>query len=380
MGECSVLARERPFRVVVVGREGANHALVSRHLDGSGIVVEGAESCEDVLRLVQAGQPPDLIVADVDGPDLTGLDLCRLLKNDPETVSLPFLVLADSSQHRLEGFAVGVDEFMTRDVGREEFLVRVSALLRVGATRRTLAAARLDAEIRRGEEIREAFRRYVSPALVDRILADEALRQTALADRNTRVRATVLFADMRGFTRISEQLSPAEVVPLLNEYFSLLTRITFEHQGTVFNMAGDCLLAGFGVPIEQPDASVRAVRAAGDMLSRFRELAEQWKRGLGIEVGLGIGINEGEVIAGNVGSPQFMSYTIIGDTVNVASRLGQRARAGEMLFSEAVKRSLEAAKFELAPLALPPLVLRGRSQPVHIYCIPVGERLDIRPA
>lgn len=374
-----MISRERVFRVVVVDRDGPNHELVRRHLDGSGVAVESANTCEDLLQLVER-QPPDLVVVEPEGIGLSGFDLCRLLKNNPDTVLLPVVVLADSAERKLEGFSVGVDEFMTRGVGREEFLVRVNALLRVGATRRTLAAARLEAEVKRREEIREAFRRYVSPTLVDRILSDDSLRQSALADRNARVHAAVLFADMRGFTRISEQISPLEVVPLLNDYFTLLTQITFHHQGTVFNMAGDCLMVAFGVPLEQQDAAVRAVKAGRDMLSRFRGLAQEWKNRLGIETGLGIGINEGDVIAGNIGSQAYMSYTIIGDTVNVASRLGQRARAGEMLFSESVKRSLEEARFDVAPLTLPPLILRGRSQPVGIYCVPIGERLDIRPA
>ncbi|MGH8630004.1 MAG: adenylate/guanylate cyclase domain-containing protein [Burkholderiales bacterium] len=374
-----MLSRERPFRVVVVGNDEPIHTLVRDHLDGSGVVVESAQRCEDVLQLME-NQTPDLVVVEPGGRGLSGFDLCRLLKNDPDTALLPVVVLSDSAERRLEGFSVGVDEFMTRDVTREEFLVRVNALLRVSSTRRTLAASRLEVEIQRREEIGDTFRRYVSASLVDQILSDSSLRHTALADRNMRVRAAVLFADMRGFTRISEQIPPMEVVPLLNDYFSLLTQITFQHQGTVFNMAGDCLMVGFGVPLEQHDASVRAVEAAREMLSRFRDLAQDWKRRLGIETGLGIGINEGEVIAGNIGSQAYMSYTIIGDTVNVASRLGQRARAGEMLFSESVKQSLEQARVNVVPLPLPPLVLRGRSQPVEIYCVPVDERLDIRPA
>jgi len=374
-----VRSRERPFRVVVVGNDGPIHALVRSYLDGSGVVVDGVQRCEDALQLMEH-QAPDLVVVGPGGSGLSGFDLCRLLKNDPDTALLPVVVLSKSAERRLEGFSVGVDEFMTRDVTREEFLVRVNALLRVSATRRTHATARLETEIKRREEIRDTFRRYVSPSLVDQILSDSSLRRTALADRNTRVRAAVLFADMRGFTRISEQIPPMEVVPLLNDYFSLLTQVTFQHQGTVFNMAGDCLMVGFGVPLEQADASVRAVEAAREMLSRFRALAQDWKQRLGIETGLGIGINEGEVIAGNIGSQAYMSYTIIGDTVNVASRLGQRARAGEMLFSGSVKQSLERARANVVPLPLPPLVLRGRSQPVEIYCVPVDERLDIRPA
>lgn len=365
-------------RVLVVAGDGRKHTIVAGHLEGSGVKVERALSGEEALaRLEQSA--PDLVVLDTDGGPLSGIDLCRMLKSNPETVSLPVILLTDSIVRRLEGLAVGADDFMTCEIGREEFRVRVDALLRVHATRKSLLAELLEAEVRRREHIRDTFRRYVSPKIADQILSDAGLRPSALADRNTRVRAAMLFADMRGFTRISEQLSASEVVPLLNEYFSLLTEIAFEHEGTVFNMAGDCLMVGFGVPFEQPDASVRAVKTSEVMLTRFRQLAASWKERLGIEIGLGIGINEGEVIAGNIGSAAYMNYTIIGDAVNVAARLGQRARAGELLFSAAVKHSLDLAGFDIGALSLPPLELRGRSSPVEIYCVPVNQRLDIRP-
>ncbi len=368
----------RPFHVLVVGEQGANRALVNRYLEDSGIVVESVASIDDALARMN-GHAPDLVVVDTDGNGSSGLLLCKMLKADPETMSLPVVAFAKSFERKLEGFAVGVDEFMTRNVKREEFLVRIKSLLRVSSARRDLLEARLEAEVMRREEIRETFQRYVSPRLVDQILSDYSLRNTALQDKNTRVRAAVLFADMRGFTRISEQLSPTAVVPLLNDYFALLTEIAFKYEGTVFNMAGDSLMVGFGVPFEQPDCSVRAVQTAQEMLVRFRGLASEWIKRHRIDTGLGIGINEGEVIAGNIGSPAYMSYTIVGDTVNIAARLGQRARAGEMLFSEEVKRTLDATGTNFGAQELPPLALRGRSSPVSIYCIPVDERLDVRP-
>ncbi len=202
---------------------------------------------------------------------------------------------------------------------------------------------------------------------------------TDASGRYTRVRSAVMFADMRGFTRISERLSPTQVVPLLNEYFDLLTGIATEHGGTVFNMAGDGLMVGFGVPREEPDASQRAIETAREMLARFDGLASQWKRRHDVETGLGIGINTGEVIAGHVGSARFMSYTIVGDTVNVASRLSQRARAGEALFSSEVRRSLGTSLRSVPVVELPALQLRGRAAPVEIFCLPASDRLDLRP-
>jgi class 3 adenylate cyclase len=193
-----------------------------------------------------------------------------------------------------------------------------------------------------------------------------------------RVSGTVLFADMRGFTAVAERLAPADVVPLLNEYFSMLSAVTRDHGGTVFHMAGDGLMAGFGLPLPADDASGRAVSAARGMIAGFGRLAADWKARLGIETGIGIGINAGDVIVGDVGAPERPSYTLIGDAVNVAARLVQRARAGEALFSLSVRQALDPAPQGI--VELPPLVLRGRTRPVEIYCLESPTRLDLRTA
>lgn len=194
---------------------------------------------------------------------------------------------------------------------------------------------------------------------------------------HARVSGTVLFADMRGFTTVAEQLSPDDVVPLLNEYFSMLSAITTEYGGTVFHIAGDGLMAGFGVPYAEADASIRAVAAARTMISEFSSLAGSWRTRLGLVTGIGIGINAGDVIVGNVGAPDRPSYTLIGDTVNVAARLVQRARAGEALFSRSVWQGLGAGADGI--VELPPMLLRGRTHPVEIYCLPSVLRLNLRP-
>ena len=254
----------------------------------------------------------------------------------------------------------------------------IGPLVRAGTARSKTAPVQLEAEFRRREEVlRQTFRRYVSPRVADKILEDPQLLDTMLSTADVRTHAVVLFADLRGFTSISEQLEPHCVVPLLNEFFSLLTEITFRHEGTVFHMAGDCLMLGFGVPLEQKDSSTRAVKTAREMLDGFANLAQSWKRRYQIDAGLGIGINEGDVVAGNVGSSAYMSYTIIGDAVNIASRLCQRARSGEMLFSGAIKQSLDAHGLDVGALPLPPMILRGRTNPIDIYCVPLHARLQV---
>lgn len=366
------------FRALFVGDRSESYKLFERWIAGSDIDIADVVSYDAVLASV-AQRTPDLIVLALDN----GLDAlaqcCRALKANPATVLVPLLVMARSTRHRMAVFDAGVDDLLTHQVKREEFLVRARALMRASAARRQSTAEQVAAEVRRREEIRAAFRRYISPNLADRILESPSLRDSVVPGSNIRTQAAVMFADMRGFTSLSERLSPSEVVELLNEFFACLTAITFEYDGTVFHMAGDGLMVGFGVPVEQLDGAQRAVLAARQMLAQFQGLAEKWKAKHGVETGLGIGINVGEVIAGNVGSAAYMSYTIIGDAVNVAARLGQRARAGEMLFSEAVKKALDASGFDLEALALPPLVLRGRTAPIDIFCVPSAGRLDLRP-
>jgi adenylate cyclase len=366
------------FRTLVIGASAASRNLLARFVDGSDIVIDDLIAAEQVVASV-AQRAPDLFVIDAEQDSQTLTMICSLLKANPATVLLPLLAIAKSAKQRLAAFEAGVDDFLTHAVRREEFLVRVHALLRVSTARRQLAAEQLSHEVQQRELIQAAFRRYISPKLADKILSDPQLRNFTFAQTQVRTRAAVMFADMRGFTAISEKLNPVEVVALLNEFFALLTEITFEYDGTVFNMAGDGLMVGFGVPIEQEDGSARAIAAARCMLDKFAVLAQRWRERYQVETGLGIGINVGEVIAGNVGSAAYMNYTIIGDTVNVASRLGQRARAGEMLFSDAVKHSLDEHGVSIRALALPALVLRGRSTPIDIFCVPSVARLDLRP-
>lgn len=190
--------------------------------------------------------------------------------------------------------------------------------------------------------------------------------------------AAVMFADMRGFTHISEQLDHQELLWLLNEFFGLLSAVTVRHGGRVLNLAGDGFMAAFGVPEPSQDSAARAVAAAREMLDSFRDMAARWRAARQVVAGLGIGLNEGEVLAGTVGSEHFASYTVVGDTVNVAARLGQRARAGEVLMSGSVKRALDAGGQPPFCIELPALTVRGRAQPVAMYCIPTEKRVDFR--
>ena len=375
--ESSVMAvsAER-FQVLAAGECGAIRLLLERGPMAQRFVLDVFPIQADIMANIDR-VAPDLILIDADSTAHAGLQTCRALKEYPATMMLPVVVVSLSSEMQMAAYSAGADDFIIVTGADTVLLARLEALARAGSRRRKVAAAARNTEERRGEELQATFRRYVSPQLADRILDSSRMRDSILASADIRTRAVIMFADLRGFTSISERLSPHEVVPLLNEYFSLLTEITFQHEGTVFHMAGDCLMVGFGVPFEQDDSPERAVRAAREMLDRFALLADSWRLRHNIETGLGIGINEGDVVAGNVGSAMFMSYTIIGDAVNVASRLCQRARAGEMVFSRSLKRSLDERGHDINAVELPSMTLRGRTSPIDIYCVPITKRMRI---
>ncbi len=195
-------------------------------------------------------------------------------------------------------------------------------------------------------------------------------------------RVTVLFADLRGYTALAERLAPANIVPLLEEFFHMLAKAAIAQGGTVFHMAGDSMMAGFGGEDLADDGARAALVAGHSMLQHFDTIAARWRRDLSIDAGIGIGLHLGEVATGFFGPPGHESTTLVGDTVNVAARLCSRARAGEVLLSYTVAAALEVEEADgelyigpIPVLHLPQYALRGRSAPLDIWCVPAAERL-----
>jgi len=196
-------------------------------------------------------------------------------------------------------------------------------------------------------------------------------------------RMTVLFADLRGYTGLAERLDPASVVPLLDEFFGVVATATTTNGGTVFHVAGDGLMAGFG-GVRNTNGAREALCAGHAMLQDFGLVAARWRQELGIETGIGVGLHFGEVAKGLLGPPGHRTTTLVGDTVNVAARLCSRARAGEVLLSCTVAAALDidggARELYVGPipvLHLPQFALRGRTALMDIWCIPALERVAV---
>jgi class 3 adenylate cyclase len=216
------------------------------------------------------------------------------------------------------------------------------------------------------------------------VLASVTARRTSVGILDARVipaettHAAVLFADMRGYTGLAERLPPARVVCLLDEFFTVLARVTVAFGGEVFHMAGDGMMAGFGVRQPKRSGACAAFAASHAMLQSFAPVAARWRDEFAVAAGIGIGLHSGEVALGFLGPPGKRAITMIGDTANVAARLCSRARAGEVLFSCAVAGALGTDDDDVgtgakAFLQLPQFELRGRRELLDIWCVPAPE-------
>jgi adenylate cyclase len=180
--------------------------------------------------------------------------------------------------------------------------------------------------------------------------------------------ATILFCDIRGYTSLAEKIDTLVAVEILNDFLSSMTDIVFIHEGTLDKYIGDCVMAIFGAPVAHDDDPLRAVKAALDMKRRVIDLKELWREKMELaEVEafeIGIGINTGEVIAGNIGNINRMEYTVVSRAVNLASRLENAAQPGQILIS---KSTYELTKDFMRMKKLPPVQLKNISEPVEVY-------------
>jgi class 3 adenylate cyclase len=209
-------------------------------------------------------------------------------------------------------------------------------------------------------KLRGDLSRFMSKQLVDAIVKGEH----PLSLGGKRAAVSVVFADVVGFTPLAESRDAEQIVGLLNELFSVLTEIVFRHGGTVDKFIGDAIMAVWGAPVPQEDHAARALGAAEDMM-RFLETAnEGWRDKYDVEIRLGIGVNSGEALVGNIGSDKRMEYTVIGDVVNVAARLEAIAQPNQVLVAEAT-RDLVGEAFALRKLGARKLT--GRKTETGVY-------------
>ncbi len=226
-------------------------------------------------------------------------------------------------------------------------------------------------EAREKKFIKDTFGRYVSPQIVRQLLSRPELVKLG----GSKVNVTVLFSDIRGFTTLSEGMDPQELVNFLNEYLSEMTRIIFKYNGVVDKYIGDAIMAFWGAPIHDEQHPVNACRSAVEMIRRLRELNKKWQAEGKPEIRIGIGINSGEVTVGNMGSDVRFDYTVMGDNVNLASRLeGINKQYGtSIIISE---YTYEKVRNEFVTRKLDKVAVKGKKKPVEIYEL-IGRRGEV---
>ena len=206
------------------------------------------------------------------------------------------------------------------------------------------------------------LRQYVSPQLAESILAGD----TEVVLGSSRKYLTVFMSDIRGFTEMTEQMEPEHLVDELNEYLGEMTNIIFRHGGTLDKYIGDAILVFFGDPVAQDDHEQRALKMALEMQDHVKSLAGRWTSTYGASFRIGIGITTGWVTVGNIGSSARTDYTVLGNEVNLASRLAGQADAGEILVSE---RTMIKAPTEITGEVIDEVTLKGVSRPIKIYSL-----------
>jgi adenylate cyclase len=217
------------------------------------------------------------------------------------------------------------------------------------------------------------FGRYVSKDVYAQLIAHPETAELG----GTRRDMSVLFSDIRGFTSVTERGNPEEIVSQLNEYFSKMVEVVFRHGGTVDKFVGDMVMALFGAPVDDPDHAEHAVRTAVDMVGELAVLNGRWAGEGKAQLDIGIGVNSGDMIAGNIGSSSIMSYTVIGDNVNLGSRLESlnKEYRTRIIISDATRTRLTGA-FDTRSLG--DVVVKGKTKPVAIFEVRVPSPIQSR--
>lgn len=343
-----------PPKILIADDDIFTRDLLKAYLINAGCEVASFPNGGEALEALRAGYTPDLALLDIQMPRLDGLTLCQHLKSTPASQHIPVIIVTalDADDEKLNAIESGADDFVTKPFNSVILLTRVRSLLRIKRLHDELEA--------RNALLNQVLTRYVDEEIANVVLSDPE-RHLKLGGDNRFV--TVLFADLRGFTRFTESHPAETVVEALNMIFTELTDIVYRNGGTFDKYLGDAIMAFYGAPIRREDDALRALHTALEMRACFSRLHDNPAHSILAPLGLGIGIHSGEAIVGNIGSERVMDYTVIGDTANTARRLQESARPGEILISHATLKFAPRAKIrELTVQALP-----GKLEPIAIY-------------
>lgn len=340
-------------KVLVAEDNHDSRELVSDILVSLGYTPVAAENGRIALDKIMS-DPPDLVILDVNMPEMDGFAVCEAIKRNPSTAKIPVIMLTAQSdvESRVTGLGLGADDYLPKPFHPRELIARIHTRLRAKEVNDDLRYQR--------EQLRRTFERFVAPEIVEQLLEDPTRVELGGAETDV----TVMFADLEGFTTISEYTEPSLLLDVLNQYHALLVRYIKANGGTVDKFLGDGVMALYNTPLPQPDHALRAVYTALEIRDALAEFHERLLPAFRLEVNFGI--NTGRAIVGNIGAPDLMDFTAIGDTVNLASRLQGLSEHSQITISEDTYRLIADA---VVAEDVGPRVVRGREEPVVTYLV-----------
>jgi adenylate cyclase len=328
-------------------------------------ITEAKQFNESILGSIATGVITINVLGEVDsvnkaGENILKMDKDRIINNhymflfekDPDVIE----IITKTELSKKITTEINIP-FLTAS---QETIVNVSAAPRIDINGNAEGLVIAIEDISDVSKVKNTFKRYVSKQVVDNLLEDETKLNLGGEEREV----TILFTDIRGFTSMSENMEPEQVVMTLNEYFSEMIDIVFKHNGTLDKIIGDELMVVFGAPLAADDDTERALNTAVEMQNKIKELNDIRKKRGEDPVLVGAGINKGFVVSGNIGSRDMMDYTVIGDTVNLGSRLCSAAGPGEIIVSKEVIKNQED-KFLFKELE--PILVKGKKNKINIF-------------
>jgi class 3 adenylate cyclase len=338
-------------RLLVADDNKVNRLLLDRNLELMGHSVATAENGRVALDQLRGGRF-DLVLLDMEMPEVDGFAVLAAMKQDLALRDVPVIVTSslEGIDHVVRCIELGAEDYLHKPVNPVLLKARIGASLEKKRLR---------------DQQKELLSRFAAPE----VAAD--LEQSGFALGGRRVRATVMFVDIRDFTPLAESQGPEETIELLNNYYALMFDAISEHGGIITVMIGDGLMAVFGAPLPLADHEASAVRAAQEMIDLIALFNEERKAAAKPPIRIGVGIASGEMIAGYAGTKARATYTCIGDTVNLAARIEAHTKvAGRGILMDNATR--DALRDRIATDALGPATFKGIGTAVEIFAVRDG--------
>ena len=357
--------------ILVVDDAPQNVRLLEAVLSPRGYTVLPAASGAEALAAV-ARDHPDLILLDIQMPEMNGYEVCRRIREDPATQFLPVVMITSSGdEERIKALEAGADDFLPKPFNQAELLARVRSLVRIKQFHDTIQAQSAELtewnkklEERVAQQVDELgrvgrLRRFLSPQLADAILADESVLDSH------RREIAVLFCDIRGWTAFTATTEPEEVMGVIREFHNAMGELIHRIEATVGFFQGDGIMVWFNDPIETPNPAAKAVELALQMREGMQDLRARWRK-RGHELDFGVGIALGFATLGRIGFEGRSDYGAVGSVMNMASRLCDEAGGGEILI-ESRANSMVEESVETEPAG--GRNLKGFTKPVEAYLV-----------